>query len=66
MGAAAKVTVSDANAVLGRLDSAHFLGGQMPLDIEAARLAIQALARQMSLSADEAAAGMIADRERQH
>ena len=56
----AQVTVSDANAVLGRLDSEHFLGGQMSLDVDAARSALQALADQMHLSLSEAALGVIA------
>jgi N-methylhydantoinase A len=55
-----QVTVSDANAVLGRLDSEHFLGGQMSLDIDSARVALQTLADQMHLSLDEAAHGVIA------
>jgi N-methylhydantoinase A len=54
-----QITVSDANAVLGRLDSAHFLGGQMSLDVEAARAAISQLAEQMHLSTDAAAKGII-------
>ncbi|HWP23746.1 MAG TPA: hydantoinase/oxoprolinase family protein [Candidatus Binatia bacterium] len=33
-------TVTDANLVLGRLNPAHFLGGEMRLDVEAARRAI--------------------------
>ena len=36
-------TVTDANLVLGRLDAGHFLGGQMRLDMEAARRAITSL-----------------------
>jgi len=55
-----QVTVSDANAVLGRLDSEHFLGGQMSLDVEGARSAVQVLADQLHLSLDEAARGVIA------
>ncbi len=55
-----QVTVSDANAVLGRLDAGHFLGGQMALDVPAARAAVQALADQMRLPLDEAARGVIA------
>lgn len=54
------VTVSDANAVLGRLDADHFLGGQMALDVAAARAGVQALADQMRLSLDEAALGVVA------
>ncbi|MEO8607284.1 MAG: hydantoinase/oxoprolinase family protein [Chloroflexota bacterium] len=54
-----KITVSDANAVLGRLDASRFLGGQMALDIEPARAAITQLANQMNLSVEAAAKGII-------
>lgn len=56
----AQVTVSDANAVLGRLDAEHFLGGGMALDVDAARAALQTLADDMRLSLDEAAHGVVA------
>lgn len=56
----AQVTVSDANAVLGRLDAEHFLGGGMALDVAAARAALQALADDMRLSLDQAARGVVA------
>ena len=36
-------TVTDANAVLGRLSPSHFLGGRMTLDVEASRRAMSAL-----------------------
>jgi N-methylhydantoinase A len=36
----AEPTVTDANLVLGRLNPANFLGGEMELDVEAARRAI--------------------------
>ncbi|MBL8162164.1 MAG: hydantoinase/oxoprolinase family protein, partial [Anaerolineae bacterium] len=55
----AQITVSDANAVLGRLDAAHFLGGTMRLDTEAARDAVTALAGQMRLETPAAARGII-------
>ena len=35
--AATEPTVTDANVVLGRIGAASFLGGEMPLDVEAAR-----------------------------
>ncbi|MBK8028313.1 MAG: hydantoinase/oxoprolinase family protein [Chloroflexi bacterium] len=54
-----EVTVSDANAVLGRLVSRYFLGGSMPLDIEAAQQALAHLAKAMNLSVNDAAAGII-------
>ena len=49
-------TVTDANVVLGRIDPHGFLGGEMPLDVEAARAAIRLrVAGPLGLS-DEAAA----------
>jgi N-methylhydantoinase A len=54
-----QITVSDANAVLGRLDAEHFLGGTMTLDVESAKAAINDLARQMNLSLEAAAQGII-------
>lgn len=54
-----RLTVSDANAILGRLDAAHFLGGAMRLDIPAASAAMERLARAMGLSTDQAAAGIV-------
>lgn len=53
------VTVSDANAVLGRLDAGHFLGGRMTLNVEPARAALGTLAAQMGLSVGAAAAGVV-------
>jgi N-methylhydantoinase A len=52
-------TVSDANAVLGRLDASHFLGGRMALNVEAARAALAELGGRMGVSAEAAAAGII-------
>ncbi len=53
-------TVTDANLVLGRLDAAHFLGGQMPLDAGAAHRAIEEhVARPLSLSVHAAAEGIL-------
>lgn len=54
-----QVTVSDANVVLGRLDAEHFLGGQMALNVAAARKAVKALAKSMKLTPEAAAAGII-------
>lgn len=54
-----RLTISDANAILGRLDADHFLGGSVKLDIEAARQVIQPLAAQMDRSIEEAARGII-------
>jgi N-methylhydantoinase A len=53
-------TVTDANVVLGRLDPNRFLGGEMPLDVEAARKAIErSIARPLGLSETEAARAII-------
>jgi N-methylhydantoinase A len=54
-----QVTVSDANAVLGRLDAGHFLGGAMRLDAESARAAVTRLADQLGLPMERAAQGVI-------
>ncbi len=51
-----RVTVTDANLVLGRLDADHFLGGQMRLNRAAARAALAGLAANMKVSSPEAAA----------
>ena len=54
-----QVTLSDANAVLGRLDSERFLGGKMALDMAAGERALAELAREIGLSVTEAAQGVI-------
>ncbi len=54
-----QVTVSDANAVLGRLDPEHFLGGRMTLDVDAARSAMGTLAAAAGLSLEDMAQGII-------
>ncbi|HMR72026.1 MAG TPA: hydantoinase/oxoprolinase family protein, partial [Rubrivivax sp.] len=52
-------TTTDANLVLGYLDPGYFAGGTMPLDVAAARRAIEThIARPMGLSIEQAAAGM--------
>ena len=53
-------TTTDANLVLGRLGADYFLGGEMPLDIDGARRAIEsAIARPLNLDLISAAAGII-------
>ena len=52
-------TVTDANLVLGRLRPAAFLGGGMRLDVAAAEAALARLARQMRMSPEQAAFGVI-------
>jgi N-methylhydantoinase A len=54
------VTVSDAHAVLGRLDPAHFLGGAMPLHLAPAQAALAALGEAMGSDGVTAARGVIA------
>ena len=53
-------TVTDANVVLGRLNPAFFLGGEMRLDVDAARAAIEErLATPLGLTVTEAAYGIV-------
>ena len=53
-------TVTDANLVLGRLALDRFLGGEMRLDVEAAKAAIEAgVAAPLGLTVTEAAAGIL-------
>lgn len=54
-----QITVSDANALLGRLDPDHFLGGGMALDLDSARVAMKKLAEQMQRSVEAAAQGVL-------
>ena len=56
----AEPTVTDCNLVLGRLASDRFLGGEMKLDLAAARAAIEAkVAKPLGLEAVEAADGVL-------
>lgn len=56
----AEPTVTDANVVLGRLNPAYFLGGEMALDVDAARGAIEErCARPLGLDVVEAAHGIV-------
>ncbi len=53
-------TVTDAHLVLGRLDPAYFLGGEMKLDVDAATRAIRVrCAEPLGISAVDAANGII-------
>jgi N-methylhydantoinase A len=53
-------TITDANLVLGRLDPAYFAGGEMSLNLKAARAAIdEQCAGPLGLSIEEAAHGII-------
>src|SRR5690349_8724619 len=51
-------TVTDANVVLGRLP-ANLIGGEMTLDVEAAKAAVQKVADAMDLSLEDAADGIL-------
>jgi N-methylhydantoinase A len=53
-------TVTDANAVLGRIDPAYFLDGGMVLDVEAASRAIDRVAQPLGMSTTDAAEGILA------
>jgi N-methylhydantoinase A len=53
-------TVTDANLVLGRLNPAYFLGGEIALDVEGATRAIEErCARRLGLSVTETANGIV-------
>ncbi|HUP32222.1 MAG TPA: hydantoinase/oxoprolinase family protein [Gaiellaceae bacterium] len=53
-------TITDANLVLGRLSAANFLGGEIPLDVEGARAAVEVrCARPLGLDVLEAAHGIV-------
>lgn len=52
--------ITDANLVLGRLDPEFFVGGELKLDADAARAALEAeIARPLGLSVEKAAHGII-------
>jgi acetone carboxylase beta subunit len=54
------VSVTDLNLVLGRLNPDYFLGGEIELDVELARAAVETqIARPLGLSVEAAAAGVI-------
>jgi N-methylhydantoinase A len=54
-------TVTDANLTLGRLDPAHFLGGEgdVSLDRDAAHSALSELGAQLDLTAEETSLGIL-------
>ena len=54
-----QATVTDANLVLGRLQADAFLGGEMALDVEAAKQAVGKVAKAMQISVEAAAEGII-------
>ncbi|MGH7120322.1 MAG: hydantoinase/oxoprolinase family protein [Acetobacteraceae bacterium] len=52
-------TVTDANLVLGRLDPAFFLGGEIRLDPELARQAVARTAGELGLKVEQTAAAIV-------
>jgi N-methylhydantoinase A len=54
----ADVTITDAHVVLGRIPP-HLLGGEIPLDVEAARRGVESLAGKLGLSPEAAAVGVL-------
>ncbi len=53
-------TITDANLVLGRLNPEYFLGGQLRLDVDAARLALQSrCAEPLAMETVPAAMGIV-------
>ncbi|WP_229661773.1 hydantoinase/oxoprolinase family protein [Phycicoccus endophyticus] len=51
-------TVTDAHVVLGRIP-AHLLGGEIALDVEAARAGVAALGRRLGLDVEHCASGIL-------
>src|SRR5689334_12004131 len=51
-------TVTDAHVVLGRIPP-HLLGGEIPLDVKAARIGVEALASGLGLSPEAVAVGVL-------
>ncbi|WP_353511350.1 hydantoinase/oxoprolinase family protein [Intrasporangium sp.] len=51
-------TITDAHVVLGRIPP-HLLGGEIPLDVHAARAGIEALAERLGLDVERCAAGVL-------
>ena len=54
-----KPTVTDANVLAGRINPDYFLGGEIDLDLENARQAMQPIAGAFSVSLEEAVMGVI-------
>jgi len=54
----ADVTITDAHVVLGRIPP-HLLGGEIPLDVDAARRGVEGLAAELGLSPEAAAVGVL-------
>ncbi|MDC0678203.1 hydantoinase/oxoprolinase family protein [Sorangium atrum] len=52
-------TTTDANLLCGRINPAYFLGGRIPLDVQAARRAIRRIAAPCGVTEPEAARGIL-------
>jgi len=52
-------TITDANVVLGRLDSELFLGGKMKLDAQRSWLAVEKIGHQLGMETSQVAQGII-------
>jgi len=57
-GGGTRPTVTDANLVLGYFDPNYFLGGEMKLDVGAARRALGGVAQQLGMRVEEVAWGI--------
>ncbi len=53
-----EVTITDAHVFLGRIPP-HLLGGEIPLDVDAARAGIEKLAAQLGISPEACATGVL-------
>jgi N-methylhydantoinase A len=53
-----EVTITDAHVVLGRIPP-HLLGGEIPLDVDAARKGVQDLSDRLGLEPEELATGVL-------
>jgi N-methylhydantoinase A len=54
-----EATVTDANLVLGRLNPDYFLGGELALDLAAARGVLERLAGQLGMSVEQVASSIV-------
>ena len=54
-----KATVTDANVMLGRLNGQTLLAGRMPIKRDLSRICIERLAKELKVSPDEAALGIV-------
>jgi N-methylhydantoinase A len=53
-----EVTITDAHVTLGRIPP-HLLGGEIPLDVDAARNGVEELAGRLGISPEECASGIL-------